>query len=608
MELNDPIIINGINAATGSYLIPAGDKKLTIKQLAKLTRKEKLEPDHKKELEKRLQKSESHLGLAEGLDAKNLSETGWGVIFAYDDPNVEPIREALSPLLNLRKQQVNNDSFYKEFIGPAAYRSGESKMEFLSRHGSGPGPVNPKEGVPYYLLIVGSPELIPYSFQYQLDVQFAVGRICFATPQEYDQYARSIVAAETGKVVLPRRATFFGVRNPDDRATQLSADHLIKPLAEEMSASGYLQDADWQFTTILAEEAKRARLERIIGGDETPAFTLVASHGVGFPNGHQDQLRHQGALLCQGWTGPYAWKGPITEDLYFAGDHIVDSARLLGMIAFFFACYGAGTPRWDDFTQQAYGDKEQAEIAPHAFLAQLPQQMLGHPHGGALAVVGHVERAWGYSFMWGRAGRQLATFRSTLKRLMDGYPIGAAIEYFNERYAEIASEITNWQSNDYKGGYNFTPADLQDQAMLWTANHDARNYAVIGDPAVRLPVGNNSFTSREQLVIDPTTLTISFAPAAPTPSPSDSSTGETLFDDAADADGNVDDWTSGEPDTFSVGAAPTEQDATGTTAPESTASGDDVEDRLDRIETQLNQLEQKVDQLLQIIRRLSKHP
>lgn len=471
---NDLLVFNGIDGSTGEYLLPP----MSPENLSKLVLNERPDRRHLNELKSKHQQDiEIYLGPREGIDSKKLSEAGWGVIFAH---NADPaIREALSELLAHRQREATkiNEKYYKEYVGADGYRPGESKVKFLARHGAGPGPADPKH-VPYYLLIVGCPESIPFPFQFQLDVQYAVGRIFFDTPQEYAQYAHSVVAAETGKVSLPRRASFFGVRNEDDPATTLSADHLVKPLAD------FIKDdqPDWDVETILQDEAKKATLSRMLGGGESPVLLFTASHGMGFNCGHPGQLKSQGALLCQDWPGPKKWKQAIPQDFYISGEDVDDRARLHGMITFHFACYGAGTPRLDDFAHA--NPSERKVIAPHAFLARLPQRLLGHPNGGALAVVGHVERAWGYSFAWAGAGRQLATFESAIKRLMEGHTIGSAIEFFNKRYAEISSDLSVELESIEPG------ARVDDLSLcgMWTANNDARSYAVVGDPAVKLPV------------------------------------------------------------------------------------------------------------------------
>ena len=493
----EPFVFNGIDGASGGYVTPA----LLPQDLANLAQGKPLSnplaspaaapsdlatPEHLRDLQFLHQtKTEETFALAEGYDARDLAQSGWGIVLAHDaNPAV---REALQPLLDHRRAQAaaTHEGRYREFTGAAGVQPGDRKNDFLGRHGSGPGPVKP-DVVPYYLLLVGSPEAISYEFQYNLDVPHSVGRIHFVDANgaddldAYAAYAKSVVAAETAPPPSEtRRVTFVGVENPDDRATQLSATELIGPLAEQVRAD----KPDWQVDTLTGDDAKKAGLRRVMGGEATPALLFTASHGMGFPAGDARQLPHQGALLCNDWPGPKNHQGPIPQDFYLAGDDIGEDANVAGLIAFHFACYGAGTPKMDDYAHRAFAQPQ--PIAPHAFVAALPSRLLGHPTGGALAAVGHVERAWGYSFVWEQTGRQIEVFASALKRLMEGHPIGSALEFFNDRYAELATTLTE-ELRDIGGGR--LPND-QRLATMWTAHNDARSYAIVGDPAVRLVAG-----------------------------------------------------------------------------------------------------------------------
>jgi hypothetical protein len=81
------------------------------------------------------------------------------------------------------------------------------------------------------------------------------------------------------------------------------------------------------------------------------------------------------------------------------------------------------------------------------------------------------------------AGAQREVFWSAIQSLLGGRRLGHAMEFFDDRYAALTAEL----SDDLDLARSFGKA-LDDVAIagLWTETKDARNYVVLGDPAVRL--------------------------------------------------------------------------------------------------------------------------
>lgn len=480
-----PLLLgNGIDATTGAYLQPALDEH----QLARVAGLDVPAGGELEDLQRKSRRArQASYAVVEGVDANDLAQAGWAVVFpAATDATAahqDAIRAALAPLLAHRRAQATAvTDLYREYTGELGYRPGDTKQQYLARLGAGTGLVQPAN-VPYYLLLVATPEEIPYRIQYQLDVHYAVGRIAFDTVEEYARYAQSVVDAETGRATRPRRATFFGVANPGDAATRLSADHLVMPLAaragDRAAHHGFSVDSH------LGEAATRARLVELLAAP--PALLFTASHGMGFPSGDAAQRDGQGALLCQDWAGP---GHPVLREHYVTGDDLPAGADLRGMIGMFFACYGGGTPTHDEFTRRALGPAQAKALAPTPLIARLPQRMLGAPGGGALAVVAHIDRAWGSGFLWidaqgkGKTMRHLDVFESMLDGVLAGKRLGYAMEAFNLRYAELAADLSDRLEQIQLHGEHYEDREL---ANLWICHNDARNYAVIGDPAVRIP-------------------------------------------------------------------------------------------------------------------------
>ena len=508
MAAQGKIVFNGIYES-GSYLIPPIDAA----QFGKLAKGEPRDDAHVEDLQNHADAAKANLGVIHGVNAANLAEAGWGVVFAGDPP--ADILAALKPLLDLRKSQAG--SRYHEYSGAFGYKDGPSaKDDFLKRNGAPRyGAVDPAR-MPYYLLLIGTPAQIPFDFQYQIDVQYAVGRLDFDTAAEYARYARTVVAAETGGLTVPPRAVFFGVANPGDDATQMSATGLVAPLAKQFTQE-FTTIAGWEVDWVLPANATKAALTGLLGGGaHAPGFLLTASHGMVYPMTDDRQRERSGALLCQDWPG----QGPANDTFYFRAEDVKDDASVAGMIAMFFACYGAGTPLNNEF-YRFDGLSAPNRIAESPFTSRLPQRLLGHPRGGALAVFGHIERAFSSGYQDDDGTASLNTYQSAIESILRGETVGMASEYFNTRYSEISVSLTAAIQDAEQNTKNGVPRDLAAFGSLWALDYDARNLVILGDPAVRMPhtgAGQDAMEPEEKIMSVPPSIPPAAQSAPPLPS------------------------------------------------------------------------------------------
>ncbi len=428
-----------------------------------------------------------------GVDAEKLQQAGWGLVFPYEAEASAPLATAilaqLEPLVAWRREQAGK-RYREPLVGNLGYRPGESKLSFLARLKTATaGAVDPDK-LPYYLLLIGSPEQIPWAFQTHLDVQYAVGRLYFDDLAEYRRYADSVVRVEKQGSPRPRRVALWAPSNNGDPASEQSCSGLVAPLFTSLRQAM----PGLEVHAALRDQADRKTLRSWLGGGETPSLLLTAAHGLEYEASDPQQYERQGGLVCAEWPGA-SWSGPLPEDFFVTGDQLRrEPGDASGLIAFCFSCYTGGCPQLDAYTHHREGKTRL--LAPKPLVGGLPRALLGGlGQGSALSVIAHVDRAWSLSFLPPGTRQQApiltADFHSALQRLCSGAPVGLAMEYFNQRYAELSTllseRIDQWvqeQKQPNSPGGGALPGDL---VSLWTAHNDARDYVVLGDPAVRLP-------------------------------------------------------------------------------------------------------------------------
>jgi hypothetical protein len=469
----------GDEAALGTeeYPLPFGIQAETGQLLPGLTDAdlERISPDRREVRERSDRGAADHLAISD-IDPNSLAESGWCVLLSGDtDPAV---RSAVAPLLEHRQAEAGR--LFKVFDGTSGARPDEDARKWVERQGADFRTVDPEKGVPLYVLLIGSPEQIPFEFQYLLDLYWNVGRLHFDTADEYRAYAEHVVAYERGASVPHRkRAAIFATRNDGDRATGMLHNQVALPIVAGAAGVRALQGyRGFQLDSLLAESATKERLLSVLSGREpggAPAFLFTGSHGASFRIDDPQQREKQGALVCQDWPG----FGRLAPEHLLAAADIPADAALHGLIHFLFACYGGGCPKEDNFGLASGEAPRRLANAP--MLARLPQRLLAQ---GALASLAHVDRAWSYSFQNSRSAPQVQEMRDVMVRILQGQRIGQATDSFNMRWAVLSAELMEAQNMRTSfADQMVTSAQL---ANRYVSRNDARNYLILGDPAVRL--------------------------------------------------------------------------------------------------------------------------
>ena len=402
-------------------------------------------------------------------DLNDPLETKWALLLPSENKEAKDIATALKPLVEHRKGEV--------IYGPQSGDLGSLEEWVINEYTQ-----KLDEERPYYILMAGRPDTLPFRFQYLLDVHAAVGRLCFDRLDDYANYAKKVVDFETkDEHAVQKRALFFAPEHEDDEPTYLSRHYMTDPLVARVQEKGV------PVSYLAAEEATLANLLTTLrggAGSKAPALLYTASHGLGVPGANEEaRQRLQGAICCQDYDGNAG---------VFCADRIPDDSFLHGSIVLTFACYGAGTPKDSDFFHWIR-DPSLLKCRPDKdFVAALPKRLVAHPQG-PLAFVGHIDPAWVHCFAnpahisndkgW---GSRMGPFRLAVEHLLDGATVGYAVKRFNEVYSLLSVRLANMEDQFRRDATRGQDSKwTRDMVDTWITRNDTQNFIVLGDPAVK---------------------------------------------------------------------------------------------------------------------------
>jgi hypothetical protein len=428
-------------------------------------------------------------------DPNLLPAQRWGVI-APEGALGDLLVRAIADLIEHRRQEQRAP--VKEYRVPPdmdAAAAVKWKKEVLE------DPAVPKKERPWYLLILGDLHHVSVELQQVLAHGSCVGRLHVGRPdgepdlEGYTAYAKKVVAHELRTEVEEAPDLLLYTARDGSSATKAGQRLLVQPSLEVMQTQWKAERPALDIVEVPYDASSPEALLSA-AAQARAGVMLSVSHGLGRP--------------AHGWASPEQQRSTqgalsVGRGLTLTGEMLRATPFLPGGMWFCFACFGAATPPASAFHawlshlagKGLYPGKPESvlESLPRAgerpFLAALPQALLANEQG-PLAIIGHSDLAWAFSFMdvedpsKGRASRIL----STLEVLANGSRAGVAHSELMSSYREVNNDLTaDYQAQEEARLYGTPdPVDPARQGLRWMLRNDLRGYLLLGDPAARLAV------------------------------------------------------------------------------------------------------------------------
>lgn len=427
----------------------------------------------------------------DGGDQNSLPEQRWGVL-APEGKRGDEMLAAIAPLMALRAQE--QEAEVKVYRLPSQMTADEAarwRREVFD-------PVDQlKEELPRYQLLLGDLHELAAPVHEVMGLDGYVGRLAFDAIEDYAAYAQKVVDSENLKKAEAARALFYTVHD-GTAATRVGHRSMVEPavrLAQTALDKGQFPTNDLQMFGRMSDPVPEELFEQ--AGQTEPAVLMSVSHGAGSPrNGWKSaaaQLAAQGAMS-------FGREGTLRAEDFQNITFLPKGFWLM------FACFGAGTPadskfrHWLDLLRKARAFPGR----PEAVLKSLPvagsrpfvsahtKVCLTNPNG-PLAILGHLDLAWSYSFQdldTGKGVKRPARFLRIINNILKGDRYGLSTRELYQASGEANKQLLETYDAEQKAqvekkAFKVNP---KQRGHLWMLRQDLAGYVLLGDPAARLPI------------------------------------------------------------------------------------------------------------------------